>query len=105
MTPRALFLAALCSSSLVAEGQVDTFQAAPWLNREFRYWRGDPMLHGPNGECIAGYTDEQRRASFFRDGRYQEIIFEDRGFVHVRILEPGDCAPLQGDMVAVVSGT
>lgn len=78
---------------------------APWLDREFRYWQGDPMMHGPNGECIAGYTDEERRASFFRDGRYQEVIFEDRGFVQVRTLKPGDCAPLQGDTVDVITGT
>jgi hypothetical protein len=79
--------------------------AAPWLDREFRYWQGDPMMHGPNGECIAGYTDEERRASFFRDGRYQEVIFEDRGYTTLRIWQPGDCAPLQGDTVAVLTGT
>ena len=63
------------------------------------------MMHGPNGECIAGYTDEERRASFFRDGSYQEVIFEDRGFANLRIWQPGDCAPLQGDTVAVLTGT
>jgi hypothetical protein len=63
------------------------------------------MMHGPNGECIAGYTDEERRVSFFRDGRYQEVIFEDRGFVQVRMLGPGDCAPLEGDTAAVLTGT
>ncbi len=84
--------------------QADTL-SAPWLDREFRYWQGDPMMHGPNGECIAGYTDEERRVSFFRDGRYQEVVFEDRGFIQVRILEPGDCAPLEGDTAAVLTGT
>jgi hypothetical protein len=79
--------------------------SAPWLDREFRYWQGDPMMHGPNGECIAGYTDEERRVSFFRDGRYQEVVFEDRGFIQVRILEPGDCARLEGDTAAVLTGT
>lgn len=63
------------------------------------------MMHGLNGECIAGYTDEERRASFFRDGSYQEVIFEDRGFTTLRIWQPGDCAPLQGDTVAVLTGT
>ncbi|MGV3638567.1 MAG: hypothetical protein ACO1NQ_13085 [Flavobacteriales bacterium] len=77
----------------------------PWLDREFRYWQGDPMMHGPSGECIAGYTDEERRASFFRDGSYQEVVFEDRGLLQVCILEPGDCAPLEGDTVAVITGT
>lgn len=79
--------------------------SSAWLGREFRYWQGDPMMHGPNGECIAGYTDEERRVSFFRDGSYQEIVFEDRGFIQVRILEPGDCALLEGDTAAVLTGT
>lgn len=98
-----LFLLLLIAGARIC-AQSDTL-AAPWLDREFRYWQGDPMMHGPNGECIAGYTDEERRASFFRDGRYQEVVFEDRGFVHVRILGPGDCAPLEGDTVAVITGT
>ncbi|MBL7982458.1 MAG: hypothetical protein JNL52_11700 [Flavobacteriales bacterium] len=99
----ALFLLLLNAAACV-HAQSDTLHA-PWLDREFRYWQGDPMMHGPNGECIAGYTDEERRLSFFRDGRYQEVVFEDRGFVQVRILEPGDCAPLEGDTAAVLTGT
>lgn len=99
----ALFLQ-LFNAAVCVHAQADTIPH-PWLDREFRYWQGDPMMHGPNGECIAGYTDEERRASFFRDGRYQEVVFEDRGFIHVHILAPGDCDPLQGDTVAVLTGT
>jgi hypothetical protein len=103
MVRRALFLL-MVMNAMCALAQADTVPA-PWLDREFRYWQGDPMMHGPNGECIAGYTDEERRASFFRDGSYQEVIFEDRGFATLRIWQPGDCDPLQGDTVAVLSGT
>ncbi|MBL8000323.1 MAG: hypothetical protein JNL05_00055 [Flavobacteriales bacterium] len=99
----ALLLVLLIAAATMC-AQADTLPA-PWLDREFRYWQGDPMMHGPNGECIAGYTDEERRVSFFRDGRYQEVVFEDRGFIQVRILEPGDCASLQGDTVAVLTGS
>jgi hypothetical protein len=88
----------------IGMAQPDT-AAAPWLDREFRYWQGDPMMHGPDGECIAGYTDEERRVSFFRDGRYQEIIFEDRGYTTLQLWYPGDCDPLQGDTVALLTGT
>ena len=42
---------------------------------------------------------------FFRDHRYQEIIFEDRGSGVLRIWYPGDCEPLQGDTAAVLTGT
>lgn len=105
MFPRVIVLLAMLSVALAGTAQDDTLATAPWLDREFRYWQGDPMMHGPNGECIAGYTDEERRVSFFRDGRYQEVIFEDRGFTTSRIWEPGDCDPLQGDTVALVTGT
>ncbi len=91
--------------AFVGSAQEDTLRTAPWLDREFRYWQGDPMMHGPNGECIAGYTDEERHLNFFRDHRYQEIIFEDRGFAMLHIWQPGDCGPLQGDTVAVLTGT
>jgi len=90
--------------TVVGAAQTDSLNAAPWLNREFRYWQGDPMMHGPNGECIAGFTDEERRISFFSDSRYQEIIFEDRGSAQARIWQPGDCEPLEGDTVAVLTG-
>lgn len=62
-------------------------------------------MHDPSGAEIPGYTDEERRMSFFRDHRYQEIIFEDRGAIQSRIWQPGDCRPLQGDTVAVLTGT
>lgn len=104
MALRSLLIICLSVAASVVVAQQDT-AAAPWLDREFRYWQGDPMTHGPNGECIAGYTDEERFASFFRDGRYQEIVFEDRGFAIVRMWWPGDCDPLQGDTVAVITGT
>ncbi len=106
MFPRGIILPALLAIvPAVLRAQEYRIAAAPWLDREFRYWQGDPMMHGPNGECIAGYTDEERRASFFRDGRYQEVIFEDHGFTTLRIWQPGDCDPLQGDTVAVITGT
>ncbi|MCC7501086.1 MAG: hypothetical protein IT229_01060 [Flavobacteriales bacterium] len=104
MALRGTFLTALCAMAIVCAAQEDTLRTAPWLDREFRYWQGDPMMHGPNGECIAGYTDEERRMSFFRDHRYQEVIFEDRGLTTLRIWQPGDCEPLQGDTVAVLTG-
>ena len=59
---------ALLSVALAGTAQDDTLTTAPWLDHEFRYWQGDPMMHGPNGECIAGYTDEERVLRFFRDG-------------------------------------
>ncbi len=93
-----------CAVGSIVLAQPDTISQR-WLDREFRYWRGDPMMHGPNGECIAGYTDEERRASFYRDGRYQEIIFEDRGYTTLHLWYPGDCDPLQGDTVALLTGT
>jgi len=105
MIPHVFLFLVLISLSSMGNAQEDTFADAPWLDREFRYWQGDPMMHGPNGECIAGYTDEERRMSFFRDHRYQEIIFEDRGYATLRIWYPGDCDPLQGDTVAVLAGT
>lgn len=105
MTARACSLLTWCVLASAAVAQEDTVAIAPWLDREFRYWQGDPMMHGPNGECIAGYTDEERRMCFFRDHRYQEIIFEDRLFAGLKIWQPGDCDPLQGDTVAVLTGT
>ncbi len=97
--------------ALVGNAQNDTLAATPWLDREFRYWSGMPPMHvhEPVGEGyvdmeVEGYTDEDRRMSFFRDGRYQEIIFEDRGSGTLRIWYPGDCNPLQGDTVAVLTG-
>ncbi len=94
----------IAGSTLPIHAQPDTLPA-PWLDREFRYWQGDSPMHDPSGAEIPGYTDEERRMSFFRDQRYQEIIFEDRGAIQSRIGQPGDCAPLQGDTVAVLTGT
>ncbi|HRH38710.1 MAG TPA: hypothetical protein PK760_10215 [Flavobacteriales bacterium] len=106
MFTRSLILVALfCCITLHASAQSLALDTTRWSGREFRYWVGDPMMHGPNGECIAGYTDEERRVSFFADGRYQEIIFEDRGFATLRIWQPGDCEPLKGDTVALLNGT
>lgn len=105
MFPRVFVLMALLSVAHAGTAQDDTLTTAPWLDHEFRYWQGDPMMHGPNGECIAGYTDEERVLRFFRDGRYQEVIFEDRGRIMVHIWYPGDCDPLQGDTVALLTGT
>jgi hypothetical protein len=92
--------------------QADTLGTAPWLDREFRYWRGEAPMHvretTEQGEVdteVMGYTEEERRASFFGDGSFQEIVFEDRNFTTLRIWQPGDCAPLQGDTVAVLTGT
>ena len=97
--------------ALVGNAQEDTLAAAPWLDREFRYWQGVPPMHvhEPVGEGhadveVEGYTDEERRMSFFSDHRYQEIIFEDRGSGVLRLWYPGDCDPLQGDTVAVLTG-
>lgn len=100
-----IIVALFCATEQYTSAQSVALDSARWLGREFRYWVGDPMMHGPNGECIAGYTDEERRASFFADGRYQEIIFEDRGFTTLRIWQPGDCDPLRGDTVALINGT
>lgn len=54
---------------------------------------------------VMGYTDEERRMSFFRDHRYQEVVFEDGGSVPMRLWQPGDCQALRGDTVAVLTGT
>jgi hypothetical protein len=99
-----LFLIVATCSPSPALSQTDTVPA-PWLDREFRYWQGIPMAHGPNGTCIAGYTEQERVLRFFVDGRYQEVIFEERGFTTLRIWHPGDCDPLQGDTVALLTGT
>lgn len=104
MSLRSIMFLLLPANSFVGAAQTNSLNSAPWLEREFRYWQGVPMMHGPNGECIAGYTDEERRMSFFSDGHYQEVIFEDRGTVQVRIWEPGDCEPLEGDTAAVLTG-
>lgn len=92
--------------------QEDTLAKALWLDREFLYWWGDPPvhMHEPAGEGyadteVAGYTDEDRRMRFFRDHRYQEIVFVDHGAVTLRIWQPGDCDALHGDTVAVLTGT
>lgn len=92
--------------------QQDTLTSAPWLQHEFRYWRGVPPMHvhetTEQGEVdteVMGYTDEDRRMSFFRDHRYQEVVFEDDGFVTARIWQPGDCPELKGDTVAVLTGS
>lgn len=104
MLRKLLFLCVAAFGSWHVHAQADTIPA-PWLDREFRYWQGDPMMRGPNGECIAGYTDEERVLSFFSDGRYQEVIFEDRGYTVLHLWYPGDCDPLQGDTVALLNGT
>lgn len=104
MFPRGFVVPVLFSMALMGNAQADTLPAAPWLDREFRYWQGDPPMHDPNGTEIPGYTDEERRMSFFRDHRYQEIIFEDRGSATAHNWQPGDCEALQGDTVAVLTG-
>jgi len=112
MSLRSFLFLILSLISVGGAAQTDSLNAAPWLNREFHYWQGDAPIHQheytEHGEVdteVAGYTDEERRMSFFSDGRYQEIIFEDRGFATLRIWQPGDCEPLQGDTAAVLSGT
>ncbi len=106
MIPRSLIsLVPFTCAALCISAQPTALDSTRWLGREFRYWVGDPMMHGPNGECIAGYTDEERLMVFFPDHRYQEIIFEDRGSGTLHIWRPGDCDPLQGDTVAVLTGT
>lgn len=104
MIPLRSLLVLFTAAPLWLHGQTDTLAASPWLDREFRYWQGLPMVGGPNGECIAGYTEEERTMMFFRDHRYQEVIFEDRGG-GLRLWYPSYCDPLQGDTVAVLSGT
>lgn len=96
----------------LSSAQQDTLTPAPWLHREFHYWSGVPPMHvheptdhGDMDTEVMGYTDEERRMSFFRDHRYQEVIFEDQGFTALRIWQPGDCEPLRGDTVAVLTGT
>lgn len=104
MLQRALVLLVILSrASVDLRAQDDTLAMAPWLDREFRYWQGDAPMH-QGGLEIPGYTDEERRMSFFHDHRYQEIVFEDRGRL-VDIWQPGDCDPLQGDTVAELTGT
>lgn len=95
----------------LSSAQQDTLTPAPWIGREFRYWSGVPPMHvheptdhGDIDTEVMGYTDEERRMSFFRDHRYQEIIFENRDFATLRIWQPGDCEPLRGDTVAVLTG-
>ncbi|MBL8000320.1 MAG: hypothetical protein JNL05_00035 [Flavobacteriales bacterium] len=112
MTPRIFLLLACCALASFGPAQSDTLGVAPWLDREFRYWQGLPPMHvqEPTNEGyidteVMGYTDEDRRMSFFRDHRYQEIIFEDKSGVTLRMWQPGDCDPLQGDTVAVLTGT
>jgi hypothetical protein len=101
MFPRRLVLLAfICCARAGSTAQSDTLATGPWVDREFRYWRGRPMMHGPNDECIAGYTDEERTLFFFSDHRYQEFVFEDRGTIEI-IWEPGTCPPLEGDTVDV----
>jgi len=96
----------------LSSAQQVTLTPAPWIGREFRYWSGVPPMHvheptdhGDMDTEVMGYTDEERRMSFFRDHRYQEVIFEDQGFTALRIWQPGDCEPLRGDTVAVLTGT
>lgn len=55
MSPRSFIIVALlCATEQHASAQSVALDSARWLGREFRYWVGDPMMHGPNGECIAG---------------------------------------------------
>ena len=106
MSPRSFIIVALlCATEQHASAQSVALDSARWLGREFRYWVGDPMMHGPNGECIAGYTDEERLLVFFPDHLYQEVIFEDRGSSLLQIWQSGDCERLQGDTAAVLTGT
>ncbi len=112
MSLRGSLFLSFSALSLVGAAQKHAAGTAPWLDREFRYWQGVPPMHmhEPMGEGfadveVAGYTDEDRRMSFFRDHRYQEIIFEDRGGTTLRIWQKGYCDPLEGDTVAVLTGT
>lgn len=112
MTPRIILLFVFCALACVGRAQSDTRGAARLLGREFHYWQGHPPMHvqEPTNEGyidteVIGYTDEERRMSFFRDHRYQEIIFEDKSGITLRLWQPGDCDPLQGDTVAVLTGT
>ncbi len=93
----------ICCAPEVLLAQVDTLGTPPWVGREFRYWRGDPMMHGPEGECIAGFTDEDRRLFLYSDHRFQEFVFVDDQFAAFA-WEPGYCMGLKGDTVAVLSG-
>lgn len=106
MFPRAfILLGLLAGAHVVLLAQGDSLVASPWLDREFRYWRGDPPMHDPSGAEISGYTDEERRMTFFRDHRYQEIVLENHGEVGSPIWSPGGCGALQGDTAAVLTGT
>jgi hypothetical protein len=93
----------VCWAHEVVLAQIDTLGTSPWVGREFRYWRGDPMMHGPDGECIAGFTDEDRRLFLYADHRFQEFVFVDDQFAAFA-WEPGYCMGLEGDTVAVLTG-
>ncbi len=86
--------------------QADTVETLPWVDRELRYWSGLPMMGGANGECIAGYTEEESYVYLFADGRFQQITFEDRRriltFPAYGITDP--CEPLEGDTLSMVTG-
>lgn len=112
MALRHLLLALLWHWAVMVVSQEATPAPALWLDREFRFWLGEPPVHQheytDHGEVdteVMGFTDEDRRASFYRDGSFQEVVFVDRGFTNVRQWQLGDCDPLRGDTVAVNIGT
>lgn len=96
----------LCACSMLAHAQSDSVDAPFWVQRELRYWQGLPMTGGPNGACIAGYTDEDSRVYFFADGGFQEISFELRYSTRLVFnLEKNACGILTGDSISLQNGS
>lgn len=95
-----------CGAPSMLSAQAETVQTPSWLGRELRYWGGLPMMGGPNGECIAGYTEEESYVYFFGDGTFQQITFEDRSSILTwaayGVTDP--CEPLEGDTLSLVTG-
>ena len=64
------------------------------------------MMGGPNGECIAGYTEAESYVYFFGDGTFQQITFEDQSSILTwaayGVTDP--CEPLEGDTLSLVTG-
>ncbi len=100
-------LFSMCGVHVVMVAQADTIASLPWVGREYQHWSGLPMMHGPNGECIAGYTEEESRLFFFADGAFQQITFEDVWSIlyigNYGVSDP--CEPLEGDTLSMQSGS